>query len=155
VEIEPAIVEGKKFRDRVNRVFTDPRSRIYIDDAKTFFSSHRQKYDIIVSEPSNPWISGVAGLFSQEFYRLVRNRLAPQGVFCQWVQLYESDMNLIASVLKAVSENFADYVLYMSNNGDLLILASDSPLKSPDPRVIGSPEIGRLCRGSALKVFRI
>ena len=142
VEIEPAMVEGaRNFGDRVNRVFTDPRSRIYIDDAKTFFSSHRQKYDIIVSEPSNPWISGVAGLFSQEFYRLARNRLAPRGVFCQWVQLYESDMNLIASVLKAVSENFADYVLYMSNNGDLLILASDSPLKSPDPRVIGSPEI--------------
>ena len=142
VEIEPAMVEGaRNFGDRVNRVFTDPRSRIYIDDAKTFFSSHRQKYDVIVSEPSNPWISGVAGLFSREFYRLVRNRLATGGVFCQWMHLYETDMNLIASVLKAVSENFADYVLYMSNNGDLLILASDSPMKVPDPHVIGSPEI--------------
>ncbi len=68
VEIEESVVEAAKgFRPRVNLVYTDPRSTVFIEDAKSFFSVHGKKYDIIVSEPSNPWVSGVAGLFSQEF----------------------------------------------------------------------------------------
>ena len=71
MEIEKAMLEGaNNFRPRVESVFSDPRSRIRIDDAKTFFSTYNKQYDLIVSEPSNPWVSGVAGLFSTEFYRL-------------------------------------------------------------------------------------
>ena len=66
------------------------RSRIVVDDAKTFFSTRRQPYDIIVSEPSNPWVSGTASLFSIEFYRLVRQHLSADGLFVQWLQLYSS-----------------------------------------------------------------
>ncbi|OQY56630.1 MAG: hypothetical protein B6247_02945, partial [Candidatus Parabeggiatoa sp. nov. 2] len=69
IEIEPAMVEGAKgFGERVANVFNDPRSHIHLEDAKAFFTNHQKKYDIIISEPSNPWVGGVAGLFSQEFY---------------------------------------------------------------------------------------
>ncbi len=147
VEIERSMVEGARhFGERVHRAFTDPRSRIHIDDAKTFFSSYRMQYDIIVSEPSNPWVSGVAGLFSEEFYRRVRGHLSPGGVFCQWVQLYETNTDIIASVLKAVSANFSDYVLYAPNETDLLILAGNRSLPPLDAGVIGSPEIAESLR---------
>ena len=124
VEIEQAMVDGARhFRPRNELVFTDPRSRIYIEDAKTFFSSHRKKYDIIVSEPSNPWVSGVAGLFSSEFYSLIARHLEQRGILVQWLQLYEIDMPLVASVFKALSQHFGDFHVYAANNSDILVVA--------------------------------
>jgi predicted membrane-bound spermidine synthase len=124
VEIEQTMVEAAKhFRPRNELVFTDPRSHIYIEDAKTFFATQRKKYDIIVSEPSNPWVSGVAGLFSHEFYGLVTRHLNPGGILVQWLQLYEIDLALVASVLKALSPQFTDYQVYVANQGDILIVA--------------------------------
>ena len=74
-----------------------------------------------MSEPSNPWVSGTASLFSIEFYRLVRGHLAPDGVFVQWLQLYEFDLDLVASVLKALGQHFDDYAIYQPVGGDMLI----------------------------------
>lgn len=124
VEIEPAMIEASKgFRPRVEATFSDPRSHFYIDDAKTFFSARQSRYDIIISEPSNPWVSGVAGLFSDEFYRRTRSHLKPDGLFVQWIQLYEINFDLVASVMKAIGRNFSDYALYAPNDVDLLIVA--------------------------------
>jgi spermidine synthase len=126
VEIEPAMVEGaRRFFPRNSRVFDDPRSHIIIDDAKTVFSTSRQQYDIIVSEPSNPWVSGIASLFSVEFYRIAQRHLAPGGVFVQWLQLYEFDLDLVASVLKALERCFEDYAIYAAAPGDILIVAAN------------------------------
>ncbi len=70
IEIEPLIVEAARrgFGPRIHDVFEDARSHIVYEDAKTFFAASREPYDLIVSEPSNPWVSGVATLFSDEFY---------------------------------------------------------------------------------------
>ena len=81
VEIEQKIVDAAAhFRPRVDRVYTDPRSHLIVEDAKTFFSSRGERYDIIVSEPSHPWVSGVSSLFSAEFYRLVGRKLRAGGL---------------------------------------------------------------------------
>ncbi len=124
IEIEPRMVEAARgFGARVGKAFTDPRSHIYIEDAKTFFSTHQRRYDLIVSEPSNPWVSGVSSLFSQEFYRRIADSLAPDGLFLQWVQLYEIDPAIMASIMKALGAQFSDYVAYKPDGSDLLILA--------------------------------
>ena len=123
VEIEPAMVAGARlFGDKVARAFEDPRSEIRIEDAKTFFSSSHRRYDLIISEPSNPWVSGVAGLFSVEHYHQVKKYLKPQGVYAQWLQLYEFDIGLAFSVLKAFSAEFSDYALYVAANNDLVLV---------------------------------
>lgn len=125
VEIEEAMVEGARlYGPRVARAFDDPRSNIIIDDAKTHFSGRKVKYDIIISEPSNPWISGVGSLFSSEFYKFIPRHIAEGGLFVQWVQLYEIDEALIGSILKAMTPAFEDYSAWMSNNTDLIIIAS-------------------------------
>ncbi len=86
IEIEPFIVEAARqgFGPRIGNVFDDPRSHIIYEDAKTFFASAREPYDLIVSEPSNPWVSGVATLFSDEFYgritQLPETRRLPRAV---------------------------------------------------------------------------
>lgn len=129
VEIEAAMIEGaREFMPYVARAFEDSRSVVVIEDAKTFFASGQQLYDVIVSEPSNPWVSGVAGLFSREFYAMVKRHLTPGGVFCQWIHLYEIDMALVATVLLALEESFPHYDIYAANDVDLLIIASDQPV---------------------------
>ena len=145
IEIEPEMVRGAEhFRPRNERAFTDPRSHVVIDDAKTYFSGQREKYDLILSEPSNPWVSGVAGLFSDEFYRLVRRHLAEGGVFAQWLQLYEIETPLVVSVLKALEANFSDYAVYASTNFDLLVIAKNGGAMPPlDTRVLVNQEIAR------------
>jgi len=153
VEIEQAIVEAaKNFGSRTELVYTDPRSAVYIDDAKTFFSTRNKKYDIIVSEPSNPWVSGVAGLFSEEFYRLTKRHLSENGLFCQWIQLYEIDINLVASVLKAIAANFSDFVAYMTTDHDLLIIARNgSALRDIDSALLANPGIAAALRAVDIK----
>jgi len=127
IEIEPAMAEAsQRFAPRNSSAFADPRSHIVFDDAKTFFSTRNRKYDIIISEPSNPWVSGVSSLFTSEFYRLVRRHLNQDGVLVQWFQMYEIDASLIASVLRALGENFADYAVYASTGSDLLIVAGET-----------------------------
>jgi len=141
VEIEREMVRGaEQFRPWNELAYADPRSRIIIDDAKTFFATQASRYDAIVSEPSNPWVSGVAGLFSDEFYQLVRRHLANDGVFVQWLQLYEIDVPLVVSVLQAIEANFADYVVYASGDFDLLIAASNGrKFGTPDAEVLQNP----------------
>ena len=125
VEIEQAIVDGaRNFGKRVRRAYEDPRSNIIIDDAKSYFSSKREKYDVIISEPSNPWISGVGTLFSKEFYKFIPKNLTSNGLFVQWIQLYEIDEELVGSILRALIPEFQDYEAYLTNSSDLLIVAS-------------------------------
>jgi spermidine synthase len=143
VEIEEAVVEAAQgFRPRVELAYADPRSRITVEDAKTFFSVRNKRYDVIISEPSNPWVSGVASLFSQEFYRLINQHLTDDGLFVQWLQLYEVDNDLVISVLKAISENFSDFAAYAAHDRDMLIVAKKKgALGDVDPGVLQIPQV--------------
>lgn len=143
VEIESAIVEAANgFRPKVELVYTSPKSSIFIDDAKTYFSTFNKKYDIIVSEPSNPWVSGTASLFTEEFYRLIKNHLNKDGMLVQWLQLYEIDLKLIASVAKALSAQFEDYIIYATDDEDIVFVAkADSQFTEPSNRIFFSPWI--------------
>ncbi len=124
IEIEQKMIDGARFlSERIPRVFEDPRSHLHVDDAKSFFAVQGGTYDIIVSEPSNPWVSGVASLFSDEFYSMVTRHLADDGLFVQWIQLYEIDLPLVASVMKALGPHFSDWEAYSTNGVDMLIVA--------------------------------
>lgn len=123
VEIEKEVVKAGKFFSPFNDlVFKDARSKIVIDDARNFFIKNKKKYDIIISEPSNPWITGVASLFTNEFYKIVAEDLKDDGVLVQWLQLYEIDIRLMVSVFKALSEHFEDYYIYAPNDNEVLII---------------------------------
>jgi predicted membrane-bound spermidine synthase len=125
VEIEPAMVEGAKlFGDRVSRAYTDPRSHIVIDDAKAHFAGSGRRYDLIISEPSNPWVGGTASLFSDEFYAFVPGQLNDGGLFVQWLQLYEITPELVSSVLDGLVDHFSDVRAYLANDSDLIIVAT-------------------------------
>ena len=132
IEIERAMIEGAKwFSPRNDRAYADPRSRIHIEDAKTFFAAHGKLYDFIVSEPSNPWVSGVSTLFSDEFYAQVKRYLKDDGLLIQWVQVYEINVGLLSTVFTALGKNFADYAVYSPTIGDLIVIASPKGVLPP------------------------
>jgi spermidine synthase len=142
IEIEPAMVAGAQgFSPRITRPYRDARSHVYFEDAKSYFARHGKRYDVIMAEPSNPWVNGVAGLFSTEFYRDTKRYLAPGGLFVQWLQVYEFNDRLVGSVLAAIGENFSDYEIYESNPGDLLIVAVAEG-RVPPPGALPETESG-------------
>ncbi|MFQ5702717.1 MAG: spermidine synthase [Gemmatimonadales bacterium] len=125
IEIEPAMVQGSvRFFPANARVFKDSRSHIVLEDARTYFAATDRKYDMVVSEPSNPWVSGVAGLFTTEFYRHIAQHLTDTGVFGQWISLYETDDDLVLSVLAAIHREFPTYSIFQTSAADMLIVAS-------------------------------
>jgi predicted membrane-bound spermidine synthase len=124
IEIEPMMVEGaRNFLPRNAAVFDDPRSRIVIDDARAHFSRAGTRYDLIVSEPSNPWVSGVAGLFTTEFYEHISSNLAPDGHFVQWLHLYEASPEMVASIVRAYGSVFPTFRAYLANEADVVLVA--------------------------------
>lgn len=150
IEIEPKMVEAARlFGDRVSRAWSDQRSQIVIDDAKAYLAGPIDPFDIIVSEPSNPWMSGVGSLFAEEFYGYIRDRLAPDGLFVQWLQLYEIDEALVGSVLAAMTPNFDHMRAWMANDTDLLIVASMHPIGELDTSLMGG-DIGAELRQAGL-----
>jgi spermidine synthase len=147
VEIESAMAEAARgFMPRNASAYADPRSAILIDDAKTYFSSRNRRYDIVISEPSNPWVSGVSSLFTREFYRRIRGHLVPGGVLVQWFQLYEVDTSLLASVMTALGEEFAHYAVYAPTDHDVLIVAGETAPPAPQERIFDQPGLAKALR---------
>lgn len=124
VEIEPLMHEAARFfGPRVARAYEDPRSHLRVNDARTFFSTGARTYDVIVSEPSNPWVSGVASLFTKEFYAFLKSHLEDDGMLVQWLHTYELDDRLLATMVAALLSEFPNAELYLTNGVDLVIVA--------------------------------
>jgi spermidine synthase len=127
LELEGAVIEAAPFFDAAaHRPLKDPRSRLVVEDAGTYLRSTREDYDVIISEPSNPWIAGVGNLFTKEFYEEAKRRLHPGGIFCQWIQTYSISPATLATVLRSVASTFPQgHLFYVESSADLIILASD------------------------------
>jgi spermidine synthase len=130
VELEPETVEGSRFFEHVNnRPLDDPRARLVIDDARTYLRVTPARYDVIVSEPSHPWVPGVANLFTQEFFELGRARLSEQGIFAQWVQIYQLSTESLRSVLATYHKVFPHVLVFRvggsSRGKDLILIGSN------------------------------
>jgi spermidine synthase len=154
IEIEPAMAAGAHaFYPRVDRLFRDRRAQVFFEDAKSYFARHGRRYDIIVSEPSNPWVNGVAGLFTREFYRDTARYLAPGGVFVQWLQFYELNDRLLGSMFAAMDTVFADYDVYQTSVGDLAVLAVREG-RLPSPGELPAAQAGFLAELAKIGITR-
>ncbi|HZR84127.1 MAG TPA: fused MFS/spermidine synthase [Candidatus Binatia bacterium] len=131
VELEPAVVEASQYFGHVNHSpLGDPRVHLFEDDARHILLASDQTYDVIISEPPHPWVSGVANLFTRDFYELAARRLRPDGVFAQWVQSYQIDFDVYRSILASFRSVFPESaVLYVINSYDTILIGSRKPLK--------------------------
>lgn len=130
VEISDDVVKASRYFADINgRYWEDPRVRIHREDAKTFLQVSREKYDLIISEPSNPWMAGVAGVFTHEYFRICREHLTDRGLVCQWVQAYELEELSYLMVMETLTEVFPCYTVWNSLGTDTMILASAAPFR--------------------------
>ena len=127
-EISPSVVEALPFFHKFTHdVQKDPRVKIHHGDAFRIIGRSQKKWDIVISEPSNPWVTGVDSLFTQEFYRLVKNHLTDNGVLMQWVHTIIASPDMIEMALNTVRQEFK-YAHIFLGGSDLLIMASNQPV---------------------------
>jgi spermidine synthase len=125
IEIEPAVIRGAAFFATENRdLLRNPRVRVPIADGRNFLLAADAPYDVIISEPSNPWLRGIGNLFSQEFYELAARRLAPDGVICQWIHVYNLLPEDVKMVVKTFRSVFPRTTIWSTLPGDLLLIGS-------------------------------
>ncbi len=128
VEIERAVLRAQPFLTRLNRgVLADSRFHLIFDDARNYLQTASQRYDLIISEPSNPWIAGISALYTREFYSALRQKLEPGGVFVQWVQAYGLAPSDFRMIVASLGPSFADLSLWRSSNRDYLLLGRTQP----------------------------
>jgi spermidine synthase/MFS family permease len=108
-----------------------PRLSLYNDDGRNFLAATQKRYDVIISEPSNPWITGVSDLFTIEHFRVSKKKLKPGGVYCQWVQLYEMSPSNVKTIYRTFASQFAHVVAFSAEelSSDTILIGSDEPIE--------------------------
>ncbi len=129
VEIERGVVDASEHFDSINHSpENSPNLELRIEDGRGFLFGTPRTFDLIVTEPSNPWMAGVANLFTVEFYEGARDKLRQDGILAQWVQAYGLSPREHAMVIRTVHEVFPHVALVRFTRGDSLIVASQEPL---------------------------
>jgi len=130
IEVEGAMVEAARHFAPFNRgVLDDPRLTLSINDARNELQFNPALYDVIISEPSNPWMTVASNLFTEDFFRIGRSRLRPDGVFGQWIQTYCLTPRSLGSILAGFHRVFPHVLVFAMTSGvDLVVIGSDRPL---------------------------
>lgn len=138
LEISPAVVEASHYFHEFNyEPLNDPRVNTIVGDGRHHLLRTKKSYDVIISQPSNPWITGVSNLFTTEYYKLMSQRLAAEGVVCQWIPSYHMTEEMLAVILKSFHGVFPYVTLWTSSvPGDLFAIGSNSPIKVPFPHLL-------------------
>jgi spermidine synthase len=128
VEIEPAVIEAARFFAHEHAgLFKDSRVHMVLADGRNFLMTTPRRYDVIVSEPSNPWIGGVASLFTREYFQLARQRLRPDGIMVQWLQVYKLQPVDVQMIVRTFQTVFPAASIWHAAGGDLLLLGRVEP----------------------------
>jgi hypothetical protein len=132
-EISPAIARAAPLFDFANLgASRNPKVRIVPGDAYRSLQHASGRFDLIVSEPSNPWVAGVEMLYSREFLEAARARLAPGGVHAQWFHTYESDAASVATILRSYDAVFEHSAVWYKLGLDLLLVGMPDPAPALD-----------------------
>jgi predicted membrane-bound spermidine synthase len=136
VELEPRVLDVARDCRSVNQaVLESPKVHVTLGDAREALLVTPRRYDVIFSEPSNPYRAGIASLFTREYYQAVQERLEQGGLFLQWVQAYEVDGATIRTVYATLQSVFPVVESWQVSRGDLILLASREPLAKDVPEL--------------------
>lgn len=137
VEIEEAVVEGARFFSSFNHnALEDKRLKLIVDDGRHFLLTTNKRYDIISSQPSNPWLAGMGNLFTKEYYQLAASRLKDDGLMLSWVQLYSlssSDLKTMIATFESVFPHVTAWAPPFAN--DLLLVGAKKPFEISFPNL--------------------
>jgi spermidine synthase len=129
-ELEPAILHVGEACAAVNHdVLKNPKVKLFLGDAREQLLTTRDQFDLIFSEPSNPYRAGIASLFTRDFYAAVKPRLRDGGLFLQWVQAYSVDAQTVRTVMATLASEFPHVETWVTQEADLLLVASHQPIR--------------------------
>ena len=145
IELEPEVVAANRLiaSERARDPLADPRVRVHIGDARGALSLTTKRYGAIVSQPSHPWTSGASHLYTREFFAQVREHLAPDGVFVQWIALPFLDEALLRSLAATLVDAFGHVEIFSPSGAAILFAASPEPLTGlagPERALRATPE---------------
>ncbi len=150
VEISPEVIEACSFFTEYNYdPLSDPRLNLIVHDARNFLKMTDRSYDVIISEPSNPWMSGSSALFTKEFFESCLDRLKEDGIHCQWLQGYAIPNPMLQSVVATFCEVFPHVSLWMPLKGDLILLGSAVPFALDPERMAATMSEEKVSRDLA------
>jgi spermidine synthase len=160
IELSPEVVEASaQFKIENRDALNDRRTRLIVGDGRSHLLLSTRQYDVIVSEPSNPWIAGVASLFTREFFTAVRDRLAPGGIICQWAHTYNISDRDLRSIAATFTSVFPNGTVWLIREGDVLFIASSSALDARLAnleRAWSTPDVAEdLPQSSAFEAFEL
>ncbi len=134
IEISREVIEASQHFARENRQgLADARSRLIVGDGRSHMMLGRTAYDVVISEPSNPWIAGIAGLFTREMFDAIRSRLAPGGIVCQWAHAYDMSDADLRSIVATFIDVFPHAMLWSVGGSDVLLVGSEQSIESRLP----------------------
>ncbi len=123
LEISRDVVDASRFFDPWNgNVLSNPRTELIIQDGRAHLQLTTRKYDVIISEPSNPWMAGLAALFTRDFFELAKARLSEGGIFAQFFHSYQMDWNSFALVCRSFAAVYPNNAMVQTSGGDYLLL---------------------------------
>jgi spermidine synthase len=129
VEISPAMIKASRYFDEDNyRILDDPRVEVIITDGRNHLDLTDKQYDVIISQPSNPYLAGVADLFTREFFEICRDRLTTGGIMCTWVQAYNIGLDTFKSITHTFQTVFPNMRLWRTGKSDCLLVGSTGEL---------------------------
>ncbi|QRK09650.1 fused MFS/spermidine synthase [Archangium violaceum] len=116
------------FAEHNHGVAEDPRTHVVFDDGRHFLLSSQGRYDVLSFEPPPPRAAGVVSLYTTEFYREAKRRLAPGGVLAQWIPLQQQSDNLTRGMVASMLEAFSEVTLWIPSDYEAVLVAADRPL---------------------------
>jgi hypothetical protein len=129
VELEAEVVRAARYFRHINGdCLADPRAELAVEDGRNYLLACREPFDVVISEPSNPWMPGVANLFSVESFRLLKEKTATPGVVCQWLQVYNMDPRDVKMILRGFHTVFPAMALFHTTGGNLLMIGFNGPV---------------------------
>ncbi|MCX7011891.1 MAG: fused MFS/spermidine synthase [Candidatus Sumerlaeota bacterium] len=129
VELVQGMIEAaEQFKSYTDNAIDDPRVHLIRGDGRTHLALGDETYDLIVSEPTNPWVAGAAALFTREFYEACRARLNPDGVAAFWVPGFAISFGDFRALAATILHVFPYAAIFEGHFNDYLFLCSDQPL---------------------------
>jgi len=135
-EIAPGVARAARehFADVNEGIFADPRVSLLLDDGRNYLHFQPDaSYDLIISEPSNPWTAGVSALFTDEFFAEAKRKLRPGGVLCQWFHYYNMSFEHIQLIIRTFTRHFPETAVLVAigerPTGDLLMIGAKDRLQ--------------------------
>jgi len=124
----------------------DPRVKAFVQDGRFFLESSPKRYDIITGEPPPPKVAGAVNLYTEQFFRLMCDRLNEGGIATFWLPIYQLSVDETQSILRAFHDAFQNTMIWSGPDEEWIMMGIKG-----SPQKIDNEQLQSLWRNSNTK----